>query len=166
MGRNKEPIKLIQAKGKTHLTKSEIETREQCEVPVIAEDIKPPSFLSSTQKKKFCEIAEKLMKIGIMSDLDCDVLGRYIVAEKDFLYYEKKVRESRKMIDNSDGYDEKGLLLDTLMKYEKMKKTAFDECHVCASALGMTITARCKIIVPQTKEEPKKNKFGGFISSG
>ena len=165
MGRNKEPIKLIQAKGRKHLPKSEIETRESEELPIIADDISPPSFLNRSQKAKFNKIAEKMIKLGIMSDLDCDVLGRYIKAEDDFLYYEKKAEETRKKIDNSDGYDEEELL-DMLMKYEKMKGTAFNQCHTCASALGMTITSRCKIIVPQAKEEPKKNKFGGFISSG
>lgn len=165
MGRNKEPIKLIQAKGRKHLTKAEIDERENSELPVIAEDISPPDFLNSEQKKKFYNIAEKMQKIGIISDLDCDVLGRYIIAESDFLFYKKMCEKTRKKLQTADDFEEEELL-EVLMKYEKQKSTAFNQCHTCASSLGMTITSRCKIIVPQAKEEPKKNKFGGFIRSG
>ena len=57
MGRNKEPIKLIQAKNRKHLTKSEISQRENTELPVIADNIKPPDFLSDDEKAKFRQFA-------------------------------------------------------------------------------------------------------------
>lgn len=171
MGRNKEPIKLLKAKGKTHLTKAEIEEREKGEVSVISGDISPPTFLNKAQKDKFNKIAEKLKALGIMSDLDCDVLARYIKAETDFVFYEKLVAKTQKeLLKNSGGTAEDMFLeddtVDRLMKYEKLKNTAFNQCHTCASALGMTITSRCKIIVPQARDEPKKNKFERFINSG
>lgn len=165
MGRNKEPIKLLKAKGKTHLTKAEIEEREEGEVPVIADDISPPDFLDKKQKEKFNKISLKLKELGIMSDLDCDVLARYIKAETDFIFYEKLVAKTQKELMKTSGITVEDIV-DRLMKYEKLKNTAFNQCHTCASALGMTITSRCKIVVPQARDEPKKNKFERFINSG
>lgn len=164
MGRNKEPVKLLQAKGKTHLTKSELEEREKGEVPIIAENISPPAYLDRAQKKKFNEIAKKLKALDIMSDLDCDVLARYIKAEADFIFYENLVVKTQSELLAEEGNEDE--TVDRLMKYEKLKNTAFNQCHTCASALGMTITSRCKIVVPQARDEPKKNKFERFINSG
>lgn len=171
MGRNKEPIKLLQAKGKSHLTKAEIEKREKTEVPVITGNISPPAFLDKKQKEKFNDLAEKLQRLGIMSDLDCDVLARYIKAETDFIFYEKLVAKTQKELLKSSGNSAEDMFLkddivDRLMKYEKLKNTAFNQCHACASSLGLTITSRCKIVVPQARDEPKKNKFERFIGSG
>lgn len=166
MGRNKEPVKLLQLKGKTHLTKAEIEKREKSEVQIIAEDVFPPAFLNKKQKDEFNKIAEKLKALGIMSDLDCDVLARYIKAEANFILYEKLVAKTQKELLKTNESDIENDIVDKLMKYEKLKNTAFNQCHSCASALGMTITSRCKIVVPQARDEPKKNKFERFIGSG
>lgn len=165
MGRNKEPIKLLQAKGRKHLTKTEIKERESSELPVIADDISPPTFLNKSQKEKFNKIAEKLKTLGIMSDLDCDVLARYIKAETDFIFYEKLIARTQKELMRAEP-EQISDIVDILMKYEKLKNTAFNQCHTCASALGMTITSRCKIVVPKARDEPKKNKFEGFMNSG
>ena len=45
-GRNKEPVKLIIAKGKKHLTKAEIKEREDNEIKVDATNVTPPNYLS------------------------------------------------------------------------------------------------------------------------
>ena len=60
-GKPREPIDLIIAKGKKHLTKEEIERRKKTEVNVDAyKNVKPPNYLNKQQKKEFEEIAEKL----------------------------------------------------------------------------------------------------------
>ena len=99
-----------------------------------------------------------------MSDLDCDVLARYIKAEADFIFYENLVAKTQSELLAEEGNEDE--TVDRLMKYEKLKNTAFNQCHTCASALGMTITSRCKIVVPQARDKPKKNKFERFINSG
>ena len=50
-GRTKQPIDLIAAKGRKHLTKKEYEERKQGEVVVANDAIKSPSFLSKKKKK-------------------------------------------------------------------------------------------------------------------
>lgn len=168
MGRNREPISLIQAKGKKHLTKQEISEREKQEVPVVADDIRPPAFLTTkSEKEKFERIAETLMGIGILSNLDCDVLGRYIRASEDWTSYSKLVKNTQKQLNkylNDDDTEKVAQYTDLLTKYESLRVKAFNQCHTCASALGLTITSRCKIVMPKNDEEKKENKYSEFIS--
>lgn len=169
MGRNKEPIRLILAKGnKAHKTKQEISERKKQEVPVVADDIRPPAFLTTkSEKEKFERIAETLMEIGILSNLDCDVLGRYIRASEDWTAYSKLVKNTQKQLNkylNDDDTEKVAQYTDLLTKYESLRVKAFNQCHTCASALGLTITSRCKIVVPKKNDEPKPNKYTEFIS--
>lgn len=169
MGRNREPIKLIEAKGRAHLGKAEIERREKTEVPIISDDIKAPDFLAPEEEKKFYQIADKLKQIGIMSDLDCDVLGRYVKASGDWLAYSQLVRKTQAKLQSALSADEDDDIFtytELLGKYETLKTKAFNQCHTCASALGMTITSRCKIVVPELPEEKPPNKFLKFGAGG
>lgn len=168
MGRNKEPIKLILSKGKAHKTKAEIKQREKSEVPVVANAVEPPAFLTTkAQREKFKKISGVLMEIGIMSDLDCDVLGRYIKAEEDWVAYGKLVKKAQKSLNKAlseDDEERTAIYTDMLTKYEALRVKAFNQCHTCASSLGLTITSRCRIAVPQKEEKPKENKFSEYLS--
>ena len=167
MGRNKEPIKLIQAKNRKHLTKSEISQRENTELPVIADNIKPPDFLNDDEKAKFRQIADILNELGIMSDLDCDVLGRYVKSQSDWETYSNFVDEVQSLLKGAFSdrdYDMIANYTSLLSKYEGLRATAFSQCQTCASSLGLTITSRCKIVMPQKTESQKENKFNEFIS--
>ena len=89
MVRPREPIKLIQAKGKKHLTKDEIEKRTNEELDVNLKNIKPPTYLTAAEKKTFEQISEKLLSVGIMTELDEDCLARYIIARRLYIEYTK-----------------------------------------------------------------------------
>ena len=168
MGRNKEPVSLILAKGKSHHITHQIEeSRRKSELPVIAENIRPPDFLNDDEKRKFNEIAGILQQLDIMSDLDCDVLGRYIKSQSDWEKYSEFVGNAQKSL--KQAFDENdieniGFYTNILSKYEGLRAKAFSQCQTCASSLGLTITSRCKIIMPQKIESPKENKFNEFIS--
>ena len=168
MGRNKEPVSLILAKGKSHhITQKIEEERRKSELPVIADNIKPPDFLSDDEKAKFRQIADILNELGIMSDLDCDVLGRYIKSQSDWEKYSEFVGNAQKSL--KQAFDENdieniGFYTNILSKYEGLRAKAFSQCQTCASSLGLTITSRCKIVMPQKAEIPKENKFNEYIS--
>ncbi|EPZ61886.1 hypothetical protein, partial [Paraclostridium sordellii] len=84
MTRNKKNISLIQAKGKKHLTKSEIEERKSKEVKADNDKVEPPSYLPKTLKKEFIRIASELINIDIMTNLDCEALARFVVSEYNY----------------------------------------------------------------------------------
>ena len=57
MARPRQPIELVEAKGKKHLTKAEIELRRKTELKVDLKDVSIPEYLP----KKLKEELEKLV---------------------------------------------------------------------------------------------------------
>lgn len=161
MARPRQPIDLIVAKGNKHLTKAEIEERKSSEVKPITDDISPPPYLSTKkQKEEFNKIANQLMKLKILGETDVDTLTRYVLSRDLYVKLTKQIQKKKILEDP--------ILLD---KYMKNQDRAFRQCDVCAKALGLTISSRCRLVVPETKQEvPKENKFKKFekraVSSG
>ena len=142
MANPKEPINLIIAKGKKHLTKAEIEKRREEEVKVPFTNVQPPEYLSESQKKEFNDYAEKLLAIGIFTELDVDCLTRYVLAKNMYLKYTSLLTGMIK----KDNVDELG-------KVQTLQDKAFKQCQSCARDLGLTITSRCKLVVPQGEDD-------------
>lgn len=150
MARPRQPTDLVMLKGKKHLTKKEIEERKNSEVKANADKIEPPSYLPSNLKKEFNRIAQELISIEIISNLDCEALARFIVSEYSYQKVTKKLLKTG--IDNEK-------YIDLLLMQEKL----FKMCRQSASDLGLTISSRCKLVVPKSKEEKPKNKFSKFM---
>lgn len=156
MAGQRQPISLIEAKGKAHFTKAQIEERKNSEVKVEADNIVPPEYLTEKQTTEFMTLADELQRCNIMTNLDCDALARFVVAKGDYAEYVKLVKSIPKNIDN----------LSALGKADKLKRGAFADCNTAAKELGMTISSRCKLVVPKKEETPKKNKFLGNGTDG
>ena len=159
MARPRQPTSLVIAKGAKHLSKSEIETRLSGEIQPIADNIIAPGFLTKKQTDEFYKISGQLKKLKIMGETDVDALARYIVSRD---MYENAVKQLRKKEVKSDPF-----LFD---KWLKIQDKLFRQCRFSASDLGLTISSRCRLVVPETKTEtPRENKFKRFekrVSSG
>ncbi|WP_195948138.1 phage terminase small subunit P27 family [Paraclostridium bifermentans] len=149
MARPKQPISLIQAKGKKHLTKSEIEERKSTEVKAASDKVTPPSYLPNVLKKEFERISGELIKVEIMTNLDCEALARFVVSEYNYQKVTKKLLKTG--VDN-----------DKYFNYLLMQDKLFKQSRQAASDLGLTISSRCKLVVPKQTENEKKNKFSKF----
>lgn len=150
VARPRQPIDLIIAKGKKHLTKEEIEQRKAQEVKAPADKVKAPSYLPKELKKEFNKIAKDLLDIGIMSNLDIDALARFVIARKMYLDL------TEKMLENPDMLLDKGVI--------QTQDKLFKQCRAAASDLGLTISSRAKLIMPKPKEDDKpQNKFAKFM---
>lgn len=162
MARPRQPVELIMSKGAKHLTKAEIRERMQTEVKPCADNIVPPSYLTAAQKRHFREIAEALDRIGIMGETDTETLARYIVSEE---LYRQAVRDARdfrkhsKIPSDAEEAAEYAVLLD---KLDKRIERYFRQANTSASALGLTISSRCRLVVPAAEEAPKTNRFAAF----
>lgn len=148
MGRTRQPLAVLEAKGKKHLTKAEIKERKSTELKVDFKNIEIPNYLSSKLKKEFEDLSLKLLEIDIMTELDEDTLARYLLAKEKYLKYTKLLN---KAIRESD--------IVAMERLTSMQDKAFKQCRACANDLGLTIASRCKLIVPQSPDPPKKNKF-------
>lgn len=166
----RQPIELVIAKGKKHLTKNEIEERRRCEVRGLTNGIAAPSFLTAKQKRQFDVIAGQLLEIGIMSSTDNDALARYITAQG---LYEQAVKDLTKVQKEKPHEADAGKLICWVNLLETLDKRVdryYKQAQNAASALGLTISSRCKLVVPKSDEPPKGNKFdrfeGGKAASG
>lgn len=152
MGGPRQPIELIVAKGAKHLGKAEIEQRKAREVGSLDGDIEPPAYLTKEQKKNFNDLAGKLKQLGIFGTTDVQELARYVQAHT---MYVMCVRQMRRKEVKSDP--------EIFGEWLKHMDRFFNQCEKSAAALGLTISSRCRLVVPATgKEEEKKNKFEKF----
>ncbi len=84
MAGQRQPIALVQAKGKKHLTKAEIAERERTEVKAPSDRVTPPSYLTATQKKAFRKTVKELRAIDLISNLDVEALARLVIAQEKY----------------------------------------------------------------------------------
>ena len=173
MARPREPINLIIAKGSKHLGKDEIQKRRASEVQACTDAITPPAYLTAAQKKHFAKLADQLSKIKVMGETDCDTLGRYVVAES---LYQATVKEQRKLqkerppeLEDQDKQEYFAALAGWYSLQETVEKRMdrfYKQASALARDLGLTISARCKLVVPQAPEaeKPKGGKFAAFTT--
>ena len=147
MARPRQPVDLLIHKGKKNLTKAEIEQRRKEELKVPFTDVSPPDYLPEKLQKEFNEIADKLLRLKIMTELDEDTLARYLLSKQQYLQFtsllNKAAREGR---------------LGEMERLSRLQDKAFKQCRSGAIDLGLTISSRCKLVVPSV-EPPKQNKF-------
>ena len=152
MARPREPVKLIEAKGRKHLTYAEIEERKDSEVNAPADKIEAPSYLTPELMCDFDKIAEQLVNVGIMTNLDVDALARFIIARSMYITLSMQIIKQPAV-----------LMSDKYPKIAINQDKAFKQCSVAARDLGLTISSRCKLVIPKSeteKEDPNADLFG------
>lgn len=148
----RQPVELIIAKGKKHLTKTEIEERLSEELTPNTDNISPPDYLTKSQTDEFINIAVELLKLKIMGNTDVDALARFIIAKDFYVHAIKQLRKAN-IKNNPDLFD----------KWSKIQDKYFKQCRASANDLGLSISSRCKLVVPNKEpEKPKENKFKKF----
>jgi P27 family predicted phage terminase small subunit len=156
------------ANGGKNWTKEEIQQRLDSEVQPVTDGIAAPSSLTAKQKKEFERIAGQLQKLKIMGETDCDTLGRYVVAQDLYTQAVKDLRAVQKQRPKGADADVESLVTWAAMleQLDKRVERYFKQANTAASALGLTISSRCKLVVPVKEEAPKVNKFKQFEKAG
>ena len=142
MPKQREPVDMVIAKGRKHFTKKDIEERRAKELDVPFKNVLAPKYLTKQQKKEFYDIAYKLLEIGVMTELDEDALARYLLVKDEYLIYSQCVMELLA----------KGNIVDA-SSFSNIKDKLFKQVRSAASDLGLTITSRCKLVVPKVNND-------------
>lgn len=153
-GRPRQPIALVEAKGNKHLTKEEIARRKAEELSVpIPKVVHPPEYIADAPKlvEEFNDIAEKLLALKILTELDADSLARYLLAKQNYLQYTSLLNSAIRKNKVAE-----------MAAIQTMQDKAFKQVRAAASDLGLTISSRCRLVVPQAPTAPKGNKFSRF----
>lgn len=169
MARPREPIALVKAKGKKHLSKAEIEEREASEPQPCTDEIVAPSYLTAAQKKRFDKLASQLLKIKIMGETDCETLARYVTAQELYEQAVKELRSHTKLKPKKEDFDSlesyynvQDLWFKGQDSLARLIDRYFKQATASARELGLTISSRCKLQVPVKEETPVTNKFAAF----
>ncbi|MBO3652046.1 MULTISPECIES: phage terminase small subunit P27 family [Bacillus amyloliquefaciens group] len=166
MARPREPLDLLLYKGKKNLTKQEIEERREQEIKAPNDKVKAPSYLPKDLKREFKKIADELKNIGIMTNLDVDALARFLFARKQYLEMTEVLLETpiTALVEDDDGNKfevANKTYSDLLINQDKL----FKQCRQASSDLGLTISSRCKLVIPKKDDGKPKSKeeerFGG-----
>lgn len=161
-GNQKQPIDLILAKGKKHLTKAEIEERKSTEIHTDHINVTAPEYLNEKQKEEFYRITKILLDIGIITELDEDCLAHYLISNSNYIEYTKKLNEINTKLSKTRKLDKKKEYMSQIDLYLIYQDRALKQCRTCANDLGLSISSRAKLVMPKPKEQPKENKFAKF----
>lgn len=154
----RQPTDLVVAKGKKHLSQAEEAERRDREVQVPPpEEAAPPKWLAKKYHGEFREIGEILRAAGLYAELDRDVLGQYFVARDRWLRADK---EASKAIRDKDE--------KLAREWTVVQGTYFKQARQCAEAMGLSVTSRCRIVVPPALQQKTEdhNPFLQLIQGG
>lgn len=145
MAGQRQPVEVVRAKGKKHLTKAEIAARTVSEVKAEpAKQIRAPDYLPDELKKEFSRLARELVKLELVGKLDADVLARYVMSRESWI-----AAQARAFAAVHTGEDPKAV-----GQWARIEKIYFDQCQACAAAMGLTISSRCKLVLPKQPDDP------------
>lgn len=138
MAGKRQPTDVVIANGRKHLSKTEEAERRAGEVKVSpAKTAKPPKWLPETLKKDFRAIGKRLIASGLYTELDADTLGRYLVAQHQWLI---ATGEAEKALAQRDQEGADG--------WGKIQERYFKQARNCANDMGLTVTSRCRLVLP------------------
>ena len=169
--------------GGKHWTKAEVESRTQDEIKMPKpKTLTPPAWLSKDGKALFRKYAKLILEFpaGLVSNLDIGTLARYCDCEISYaqasnhknVWMETANRRLQALAeiadqkavavaenfeflkqqekDAADQYAEAKAQLDfwssQMVKFEKIARS-------CATEMGMTVSSRCKLVVPQADKQ-------------
>ena len=176
MANPKQPINLVIHKGASHRTKAEIADRLATEVKAPYGNVQMPAYLNRKQREEFEYLSTELAQIGIFADIDAGLLARYCVAHWQYGQYtkrlasspRKKAKRMREALENGEAKATSALLSDEELALDferdllEMQMKCYRMCADSAKALGLSITSRCKLVIPKPAEPARTNRFAQF----
>lgn len=143
-------MSVLEGNGRKHLSKKEKAERSAQEVKVqTPSKLKVPKWLPEDLRKEFRALAKELLEADMgAAQLDRDTLGRYVVAQAQYNTVHQLVLSALEQQDT-----------ELVAKWSKAQDTYFKQARACANDLGMTITARCRLVLPKSTRPEEENPF-------
>ena len=157
-GRNRQATAVLEASGKSHMTKAEKDARREAEITVPEGEFFPPDTLSESQTEEFCEIVAWMLAVNarnkdhgaIYCDRDSEGVAQYIVCKDLAHEYQKRLAKASK----SGDADMERHYSQLHLKYCEMERKY-------ASDIGYDYISRMKRAGP-VKDASGGDDYGGF----
>ncbi len=146
----RQRLSVLEGNGRKHLSKAEKAQRAAQEVDLPKpKTLRVPKWLPEGNRKEFRALAKELLAADLgAAQLDADTLGRYVVAQAN---YTQTLAIVHAALADQDG--------DALKEATKVLDTYFKQARACANDLGLTITSRCRLVLPEGAKPKEKNAF-------
>lgn len=146
------PIEVLEARGKKHMGKGEREARENAQ-PRPSSQVKrlvAPKWLPDELKEDFNRIAGALVDLmpRLIIRPDADTIANYCV-----------VYEAWKAATNQANMALEVGNLEAAQGWSLVQDRYFKQARACANDLGLTITSRCRLVVPEKEDRGEDNPF-------
>lgn len=153
----RQPTDVIKANGRKHLSRAEEAQRRAGEVKLPqAKTARPPRWLPEELKKTFRALGKQLIQAKLYTELDADTLGRYVAAQHQ---WELATGHAEEALEAADQEEADG--------WSRIQDRYFKQARACANDMGLTITSRCRLVVPGAGEqEEPENQFLQLIQGG
>lgn len=153
MSRPRKSVAALKASGSRHYTKEQLDEREAREVKAPpATSVSPPSYLPATLAEKFRKLAPVLMRMGTLSEVDGDGLARYLIAESNYLRVTNRLTSALNTGNLQDAD-----------KWSAMQDRFFKQCRAAGSDLGLTVSGRCRLVLPEGYTEEAEDGEGDLF---
>ena len=139
----KLPQNVIEMRDRSHQTKAEKAARRDSEPQADkVKQVRAPVWLPEHLREDFSKLGHELNEVDLLSKLDFDILARYLMSRDAWIAAHRKARDALDM----DDVKEAGT-------WSRVARTYFDQCQQCASSMGLTISSRCRLVVPKPPED-------------
>lgn len=190
MGRNGQPIDILTATGKKHLTKEEIQHRKESEIKMGGSRLKCPDYIKAdpVALKRWRELIKDYTTaaasgIELVKSSDAGILARYCRTFSEYMKLLKRVERIGDIHDNSDdleSYVEDSEEFDYRVKKQLMDMVSTDGLLRLEAALNkkqdllikledrlfLNPLAKVKNIPQKPKEKKQVSKFAKFGGAG
>lgn len=144
MAGKRQPTSVVIANGKKHMPQAEIDARLDAEVKVEPpEKAIPPRWLAKKFHAEFQELGEMLLRVELYTDLDKDILAQYLVTRERWVRADKQAATAIRAKDEVKAKD-----------WSSIQASYFKQCRQCAEAMGLSITSRCRLVLPKVLTPP------------
>lgn len=117
---------------------------------------------------------KELRAIDLISNLDVDALARLVIAQEKYIAVTQELNKQPLMVEieiatkQLDEYGQpvkikKEVVNGEVERLALLQDRYFKQCRQGAADFGLTVSSRCRLVVPKAdKETPKENKFAKF----
>lgn len=145
-------IKDARKRMRGHRTDAEIQQRIETEVRApTPKQVRPPKYLPDGMRDEFRKIAKQLIELQIFAELDYDMLARYLMARAAWTNVQNRATAA---IIAGDRTAAGG--------WTKTASIYFGQCQSCAAALGLSVSARCRLVIPKA-DKPEEDAMSKML---